>query len=76
MTKKTRKNYSRKVDNGCAIQIIEVTDGKFSDISFIEDGNGSHSEFIPKGFKIGQKMVRGFLKNNGFHLLSVTDYYE
>jgi len=70
------KYYSRKVDNGCAIQIIEVTDEKiFNDIYFIENGNGNHYGLIPKCFEIGQKMVRGFLKYNGFKHFYPSDSF-
>ena len=70
------KYYSRKVDNGCATQIVEVTDEKvFNDIFFIENGGGNHYGFYPKGFEVGETMKRGFLKYNGFKHFYPSDNF-
>ena len=68
--------YSRKVDNGCATQIVEVTDEKvFNDIFFIENGGGNHYGFYPKWFEVGETMKRGFLKYNGFKHFYPSDNF-
>lgn len=61
------KYYSRKIDNGWAKQIIQVTeDNKFYKIYFEEIGSGYHKGFEPNDFEIGKKVQRGFYAKYGF----------
>lgn len=70
------KYYSRKVDNGWATQIIEVTDeNKFNKIYFVEHGNGEHYGFTPNDFDIGKDVKRGFYAHCGFKRFYPSDNF-
>lgn len=59
--------YRRKIDNGWAIQILEVDDyNAFSDLYFVENGNGYHYGFVPRDYEVGKKVPLGFFTKHGF----------